>query len=109
MSQTLVTDFFGGVAQAEVLPPLIDDGNATSSARLEAEQPTARDDALYSGPEKMPPARDSYNAKLLALSSGQMSPGAQDGGLARTARAWGSMALVGMLVGWVGVRTRARP
>lgn len=103
-----MTDFFGGVAQAEVLPPLIDDSNATSSASFEPERPKSQDDALHAGPEELPPARDSYNAELVALSSGQMSLGLQDGGLARTARAWGSMALVGALVGWAGVRTRAR-
>lgn len=46
-----------------------------------------------------------YDAELLALVDSQVSQGTDNGG--SVARAWTSIALVGALAGWVGLRMRS--
>ncbi|KAI0087435.1 peptidase C13 family-domain-containing protein [Irpex rosettiformis] len=112
LSQTLVTDFFGGVSQAEVFLPLIDTKTSMPPNGLDSKQPRAQDDpqddAVDDDSGVFPSIRGSYDADLLALSSGKISLSSQDGMPARGARAWTSIALVGALVVWVGIRTRAK-
>ncbi|KIM91693.1 hypothetical protein PILCRDRAFT_810976 [Piloderma croceum F 1598] len=89
LDRTLITDFFGGVAQVEVLPPNTDWYGAPSK-----ELPTlisTRSETENHRLNKIPqPETRSGVSPVRWRGSGSM-------------RAWGSLCLVGLLIGWVAV------
>ena len=105
LSSTLVTDFFGGVSQAEVLPPL----------RVPSRHNVSSDDAPqeaehYGTPEENGPGSFasvgdiSAHAFLAALGEGPKSEvGAP---LVRKARTWASTVAVLVLSLWVASRRK---
>ena len=88
----MITDFFGGVAQAEILPP-------------ESDTPTS-----YILPEASPTfisiSLDALNQSVTPISRAEvyaanvLSVWIRGSGISR---AWGSVGLVGLLVGWAAV------
>jgi len=93
LERTLITDFFGGVAQVEVLPADTNSSSMSSASTVEpptfmSASPDARNPSLNSitQPEKRP-----YVADMLSVWSKGLG----------VLRAWGSVGLVGLLVGWV--------
>ncbi|KAI0697028.1 peptidase C13 family-domain-containing protein [Cytidiella melzeri] len=105
LHQTLVTDFFGGVAQAEILPPLTSSSNSTPSVSAKPESVTQHF-SLEKDTGQIPFPYGTDDGGLLVLVDRQMSRCADNGTLRRAARAWASMALVGALVGWASMRPR---
>ena len=88
LEHTLITDFFGGVAQAEVLPP---DTDSLASA---VESPTLMSEAVDHSSNRIIPSET--HPEVAGVSSVLM----KGSGIMR---AWGSICLVGLLVGWVAV------
>lgn len=100
LHQTLVTDFFGGVAQAEVLPPLSHPGNSTSVPDTETEVLLPQH-ASPSLDVEFLPSSPTHDAELVALMDRSSY---QDGGaLGKIVGAWASILIVAVLVGWVSM------
>ncbi|GBE85948.1 GPI-anchor transamidase [Sparassis crispa] len=106
LQDTLVTDFFGGVSQAEVLSALLDyppsaeafSHYSEGAAPLESEN--ASDvPALLAAPY----IAQSAAVKFREAVAGGMDPGDRDINIGQI-RAWGSIIVILLLAGWVGVR-----
>jgi hypothetical protein len=100
-----VTDFFGGVAQAEVLKPVGPASNISQSVSTESEGLILQATSEHLDDTHFPTSLKSQDRELLALLDSSLPQRTESDALTRTARAWGSVALVGALVGWVSVRT----
>ncbi|KZP33865.1 hypothetical protein FIBSPDRAFT_906727 [Athelia psychrophila] len=92
LNKALITDFFGGVAQVEVLPPSAEPFKSSSLQ-------DASDDDIP--PEKMKEL-DSTDERLPAQSSRLSAPWWD--AASSMLRAWGSVGLAGVLIGWVATR-----
>ncbi|KAF9478962.1 hypothetical protein BDN70DRAFT_879362 [Pholiota conissans] len=89
LDTTRITDFFGGVAQVEIVPPLDSSMAPPGVSSSLAEPPQS----LQSKPNSMPSAKaqtTSGNTTWLRLWLG-----------GKTSRAWASITVVGVLAGWV--------
>lgn len=116
MRQTLVTDFFGGVAQAEVLPSLPE---VTQRSRDAADTPyTASTEDTVPAAHTITPisayrTNDTYayqatptkGVDFAAIFAGDATPGKSMA--LTTFRAWASVVLTGGLVAWAS-RTHVR-
>lgn len=110
LHQTLVTDFFGGVSQAEVLPPLLSSNNTTTTSynKQEHQSPTSQHVSVKEDVSDFPSTGKAYDTELLALVDSQVLQNTERGAFLRTLQAWSSIGLVGVLVGWVGFRARRK-
>ncbi|KAG6860446.1 glycosylphosphatidylinositol anchor biosynthesis [Termitomyces sp. Mi166 len=90
LDQTLITDFFGGVSQVEVSPP-------THEEHCDAPLPPPP-------PPSSPHA--SEKQERIHLRAGLTTPATADAetGVGRQVRTWGTVGILGVLVGWVGTR-----
>lgn len=104
LGDALVTDFFGGVSQAEVLPPLF---SISSQAIPDAEVDVAGDDVIEAdnATDVLPVVR-SLDAGVFfaALAAGPASDVGEP--MVRRARTWASSVGVLALVGWVLTRRK---
>lgn len=108
LDKTRITDFFGGVARVEVMTPpqgdqtaaspVVNDDRTNRVGNTGNEQPVA----VFEGANA--PSHDNVQASApmdllqqlpLWLSATQL----------KTLRIWSSLALVGLLVGWVSLKT----
>ncbi|KAG8902100.1 hypothetical protein FRC01_009659, partial [Tulasnella sp. 417] len=110
LDQTLITDFFGGVAQVEVLYE--QDGEPQSSGEAASIQevpapslPTQPPAVLASErPQRMPglkkrPASD-HQSTNSTINTGKMVMKREDSGFLHALKLWGSSLLVGLLIVW---------
>jgi len=88
LERTLITDFFGGVAHAEVM-----DTNPTPVSSSYLEPPFAHVDSItkdeHSEVEVLPAPKDGTGDHWV-----------------RIFRAWGSVGIIGLLVAWVILNTK---
>ncbi|KAF5375734.1 hypothetical protein D9615_009404 [Tricholomella constricta] len=97
LDSALITDFFGGVSQVEVSPP-----PPPPPPPEEEEESLSDVQAPIEGEgERKPPRHQKQQQRVHASALSQTSP---DAGTWRQLRAWGSIAILGCLVGWVGLR-----
>ncbi|KAI0057730.1 hypothetical protein BV25DRAFT_1830802 [Artomyces pyxidatus] len=92
LNRTLITDFFGGVAHAEVIDSSVD-------ARL--------DDLRPSPPHAHVEQNVSFDDEAFVEVAVELLPDAVDAAssaLARQFRAWGSLGLVGAVIAWVAFK-----
>ena len=90
LSETRITDFFGGVAQAEIVSPISDTfPSATDEEDLREETLTDKNLATTTRKDVPPSVRPSVTQHKMF-------------------RAWGSVILFGSLIGWVASRKRVR-
>lgn len=94
LDKALITDFFGGVAQVEVLPP---SAEVFKSSSL---QDASSNDNTASGQMK---EMDSTGEERLRAQPPRLSDPWWDAASSML-RAWGSVGLVGVLIGWVATR-----
>ncbi|KAH7912370.1 peptidase C13 family-domain-containing protein [Hygrophoropsis aurantiaca] len=97
LDKTLITDFFGGVAQAEVFPPEEPEILATLT---QTDSPAS----THASPKVEPISHitsPSLNATTMPLAVSQADEWAIPW---RTFRTWTSVAVVGLLVAWVSTR-----
>ena len=92
LNKALLTDFFGGVSQAEVMAEEDIESHVMSSITEKAPRPSAG--------EKETKALTPSAVKMVALQE-PLSKG--DGIPSATARAWTGAGLVGLLVAWVTI------
>lgn len=85
LESALITDFFGGVAQVEVTPPQQGTALPPSNPSTPASQP---DQKLRRAASNVP-----ATPRLTSLLDGW-----------REMRTWGSVAVIGVLVGWVSLK-----
>ena len=97
LDRALITDFFGGVAQVEVLPP-----------SAEEQAPSCLEDALTTGETEDTiaerPKKSSHHVQRHSPQASERSLPLSNT-ISGMLRAWGSVGLVGVLVGWVAVRS----
>jgi len=107
LRNTLITDFFGGVAQAEVFPAALDEvhprplDGAPPVLDKPAGSPANATETSPVSTKGEPLVVDFADVFAQASTAG-------DAALASRYRAWASTVLVGALVGWVGVKHRRR-
>ncbi|EKM57959.1 uncharacterized protein PHACADRAFT_90842 [Phanerochaete carnosa HHB-10118-sp] len=114
LRQTLVTDFFGGVAQAEILPSLLvpsDEVTSNMSKPLDIRPSAPNMSARLADPVEMYRTNDSSGEHRVAptrtLDTAAIFNSyaeADRGPFSVAARAWASVALAGSLIAWV-IRT----
>lgn len=115
LRQTLITDFFGGVSQAEVLPPLLSlpplnecqslvDAQSKPDKRDDETRDDVRDPILVHIPEQPVAANYSTPEYSTLLDEVWLPTVTQQGTVMRTVRTWASVLLLTGLVGWVGAR-----
>ncbi|KAI0300170.1 peptidase C13 family-domain-containing protein [Multifurca ochricompacta] len=94
LEQTLITDFFGGVAHAEVMTARVTEGHTNAPSLLDS--PFAEIDPINEG------SGHEYELveALPALADWTRDP------LTITLRAWGSLSVMGALVAWVTLKSR---
>lgn len=99
LDKALITDFFGGVAQAEVTPPMEDDFNH------EVDEPKTQSPQLSSASAEMPsrvtPSLSPHGSFLPTSFSPDVTQ-------QRTIRLWTGLLLVGGLTTWVFGRSAPR-
>lgn len=88
LDRALITDFFGGVAQVEVTPPLSDSTSPPSPLFQGQDIPAPQQHVRQSRPIQLD---DSPHAFTWFAAS-------------RELRAWSSAVAIGLLVGWVALR-----
>ena len=112
LRETLITDFFGGVSQAEVLPPLLSatsfNESTTSSVESRVDPPKdsqvtgdTQDPITVHIPDETVPANYSSSDDADEMWHPAVTG---EGGVIRTVRTWISVLLLTALVGWVGGR-----
>ncbi len=112
LRQTLITDFFGGVSQAEVLPPLLSVPPFNESQFLfdVQNEPVKRDGDAVQNPiivriPEQPVAANYSTSDHGTLPDEIWLPTIiQQDTVMRTVRTWASVLLLTGLVGWVGAR-----
>ena len=94
LERTLITDFFGGVAHAEVL--------ASSAVDIGLSMASSQNQSLdeYSSDER--------SVESVEVESWEDVSTIESGSASRTLRAWGSLFVVGGLVGWVRLNSQRR-
>ena len=94
LERTLITDFFGGVAHAEVL--------ASSAVDIGLSMASSQNQSLdeYSSDER--------SVESVEVESWEDVSTIESGSTSRTLRAWGSLFVVGGLVGWVRLNSQRR-
>ncbi|KAG6852661.1 hypothetical protein C0991_010115 [Blastosporella zonata] len=92
LDQTLITDFFGGVAQVEVSPP---SPSQVQSHQEQSEQIPLPPPQIYKRAEA--PTGSMHSSLPLDVTGAWTQVG-------QKVRAWGSLVAIGALVGWVGWR-----
>ncbi|KAG6844739.1 hypothetical protein H0H87_004071 [Tephrocybe sp. NHM501043] len=94
LDQALITDFFGGVSQVEVSPPVSPQPQThqPQSPPPQTERPTPPQEERHT--EAVTESPRSF--ELRELVAGEL--------IGRKMRAWGSLVVIGALVGWVGTR-----
>lgn len=85
LENALITDFFGGVAQVEVTPPQQGSALPPSNPSTPASKPDQKIPRTTSNVPTTP--------RLVSLLDGW-----------REMRTWGSVAVIGVLVGWVSLK-----
>ncbi|KAF9460580.1 hypothetical protein BDZ94DRAFT_1265659, partial [Collybia nuda] len=85
LENALITDFFGGVAQVEVTPPRQGSALPPSNSPTSPSQP---DQKVHRAANNIP-----STPHLISLFDGW-----------REMRTWGSIAVMGVLIGWVSLR-----
>ncbi|KAF7798474.1 hypothetical protein EIP86_009695 [Pleurotus ostreatoroseus] len=111
LRQTLITDFFGGVSQAEVLPPLLSAPAFNESTSSVDSLLESRKDSQMTGDTQDPitvnipdqPVPANYSSSDYADEYWHPAV-TEESSVIRTARTWGSVLLLTALVGWVGGR-----
>ncbi|KAF5310600.1 hypothetical protein D9619_008248 [Psilocybe cf. subviscida] len=108
LDKTRITDFFGGVAHVEVMTPLqgaqaavvsvAEDDGANETGATGSKQPVAVLDDV-----NIPNHADKEAQAPITLL--QLTPPWLSEKQLRTVRTWGSLTLVGALVGWVSLKT----
>ncbi|KAI0933178.1 glycosylphosphatidylinositol anchor biosynthesis [Taiwanofungus camphoratus] len=116
LRETLVTDFFGGVVQAEIMPPLLDDSSAYSQPMpvgdianspehvIVIEQGQAYLDSAAQ--EEYTSDFESAHVNAADFAAAFVAHTDQTEGMSRKMRAWASSLLVIALVGWVGTQRK---
>ncbi|KAI0325230.1 hypothetical protein GY45DRAFT_1330596 [Cubamyces sp. BRFM 1775] len=110
LRDALVTDFFGGVAQAEVLPPLDASQSfveQTSTSNPEAHTPSDGDTdayALYTENVTEFDEVGSLDSEMFLAAITQAGESVLGAPLTREARAWAASAIVLSLMGWIASR-----
>lgn len=111
-----MTDFFGGVVQAEIMPPLLDDSSAYSQPMpvgdianspehvIVIEQGQAYLDSAAQ--EEYTSDFESAHVNAADFAAAFVAHTDQTEGMSRKMRAWASSLLVIALVGWVGTQRK---
>ncbi|KAF8191737.1 peptidase C13 family-domain-containing protein [Pholiota molesta] len=95
LDKTRITDFFGGVAQVEIVPPL--DSSAVSPE--ESPSPIDEVEPLQPQTNTLPLTKAQNMSDNAAWGSPWLGP--LQGKDWKTTRAWASIAIIGALAGWV--------
>ncbi|KAI8977725.1 peptidase C13 family-domain-containing protein [Trametes punicea] len=104
LRDALVTDFFGGVAQAEVLPPL-EDAQPLSQSTAGGLFQTALDADVDSlADDSRSDATGSLDGQAFLTAIADKGESATGAPLPRVARAWASSVVVLLLVSWIASR-----
>ncbi|KDR80403.1 hypothetical protein GALMADRAFT_242818 [Galerina marginata CBS 339.88] len=107
LSKTRITDFFGGVAQVEIVAPLNLGMGASSAESTLTMSDEVHEEVNGQGTEpsqQLPKQAMSAKAQPVPASSSYMTQ-LRDWN-SSTGRAWASVGLVGALVGWVSTKSR---
>ena len=96
LDKTLLTDFFGGVSQAEVVAEEDIESHMGSRATEKMPHPSAG--------ERKPKAVEPSSLKVNTLGG---SPPKRDVISSATIRAWAGAGLLGLVVAWIAVGTRS--